>query len=63
MLELTLPDMTCGGCARGVSAAIKALDPSAEVVADVAARTVRVETTASPEAVKAAVEEAGFTPA
>ena len=32
MLELTLPGMTCGGCARGVTAAIKSVDPAAEVV-------------------------------
>ena len=61
MLELTLPGMTCGGCARGVTAAIKAVDPAAEVVTDVPGRTVRVATSAKPEAIKAAVEEAGYT--
>jgi copper chaperone len=63
MLELTLPGMTCGGCARGVTAAIKAVDPSAEVVTDVPGRTVRVSTTASAQAVKSALDEAGYTPA
>ena len=62
MLELTLPGMTCGGCARGVTAAIKAVDPAAEVVTDVPGRTVRVSTTASAAAVKAALDEAGFSP-
>lgn len=61
MLEMTLPGMTCGGCARGVTAAIKSVDPAAEVVIDVSSRNVQVKTDASADAVKAAVEEAGFT--
>lgn len=63
MLELNLPGMTCGGCARGVTAAIKSVDPTAEVVTDVPGRTVRIETSAKPEAIKAAVAEAGYTAA
>jgi copper chaperone len=63
MLELTLPGMTCGGCARGVTAAIKSVDPTAEVVTDVLARSVRIETSAEPEAIKGAVAEAGYTAA
>lgn len=63
MLELNLPGMTCGGCARGVTAAIKSVDPAAEVVTDVPGRTVRVQSSAKPEAIKAAVAEAGYTAA
>lgn len=63
MLELNLPGMTCGGCARGVTAAIKSVDPAAEVVTDVASRTVRVATSANTESIKAAVAEAGYTAA
>jgi copper chaperone len=63
MLELTLPGMTCGGCARGVMAAIKSVDPAAEVVTDVPGRTVRIESSAQAEAIKAAVAEAGYTAA
>jgi copper chaperone len=55
--------MTCGGCARGVTAAIKSVDPAAEVVTDVPGRTVRIETSAKPEAIKAAVAEAGYSAA
>lgn len=62
MLDLTIPDMTCGGCARGVTAAIKSVDPGAELVIDVESHKVQVKTSASTEAVKAAVIEAGFTP-
>ena len=63
MIELTLPNMTCGGCARGVTAAIKAVDPTADVVIDVPTRNVRVTTKADSKAVRDAVTEAGFTPA
>lgn len=62
MLDLTIPDMTCGGCARGVTAAIKSVDPAAELVIDIDSHKVQVKTSASVEAVKAAVVEAGFTP-
>jgi copper chaperone len=62
MLDLTIPDMTCGGCARGVTAAIKSIDPAAELVIDVETHKVQVKTSASAAAVKAAVVEAGFTP-
>ncbi|MGV8987742.1 MAG: heavy-metal-associated domain-containing protein [Cypionkella sp.] len=62
MLDLTIPDMTCGGCARGVTAAIKAIDPGAELVIDIDTHKVQVKTSATAEAVKAAVVEAGFTP-
>ena len=62
MLDLTIPDMTCGGCARGVTAAVKSVDPTAELVIDVATHKVQVKTSASADAVKKAVVEAGFTP-
>ncbi len=62
MLDLTIPDMTCGGCARGVTAAIKSVDPLAELTIDIDSHRVQVTTSASAEAVKAAVVEAGFTP-
>jgi len=55
--------MTCGGCARGVTAAVKELDPAAELTIDVEARKVQVKTSASDAAVKQAITEAGFSPA
>lgn len=63
MLDLTIPDMTCGGCARGVTAAIKAVDPAAELRIDVQTHKVQVKTSASEAAVRNAIVEAGFTPA
>lgn len=63
MLDLTIPDMTCGGCARGVTAAVKSVDPAAELLIDLDTHKVQVKTAASAEAVKFAIVEAGFKPA
>ncbi|MBC7950311.1 MAG: heavy-metal-associated domain-containing protein [Rhodospirillaceae bacterium] len=51
--------MTCGGCARSVETAIKAVAPEAGVVIDLANAKVSVEG-ASDEQVKKAVDDAGF---
>jgi copper chaperone len=59
-MELSIPDMTCGHCSRSVTAALKALDPRAEVAVDLSARRARVETSAPAAAVIAALAEAGF---
>jgi copper chaperone len=60
MLSLHIPNMNCGGCARGVTAAIRAADGNARVQPDIPARTIAVET-ALPEArVREALAEAGF---
>ncbi len=62
MLDLSLPGMTCGGCARGVTAAIQELDPAAVVETDLEKRTARVTTTAPEAAVRAAMVENGYMP-
>lgn len=63
MLDLSFPDMTCGGCACIVTAAIKTLDAGAELGFDFANRKVTITTSATAEAVTRAVTEAGFPPA
>ena len=62
MLDLTIPDMTCGGCARGVTQAVKSIDPGAEVKIDLDTRKVQVTTSASAAAVKSVIAQAGFSP-
>lgn len=59
-MQLHVPDMNCGGCARSVKAAILSLDADARVEADPPARTVKVETTASPADVEKVLAGAGF---
>lgn len=52
--------MTCQGCARSVAAALTRAAPAVKVEIDVAAGLVAVDGTLAAEAVKAAVEAAGF---
>ncbi|EEY94310.1 heavy-metal-associated domain protein [Acinetobacter junii SH205] len=61
-MEFHVENMTCGGCARGVTRAIQALDANAKVIADPPNRKVTVETTATQEQVAEALTEAGFPP-
>ena len=61
-MQFHLDDMTCGGCARAVTKAIKTVDPDASVVADPPTRQVEVTTSASRERVITALREAGFPP-
>lgn len=61
-MTLKVPDMSCGHCVRAIESAVHALDAQADVHCDLAAATVRIGTTAAPEAVLAALREAGYTP-
>lgn len=59
-MNLSIPDMTCGHCRASVTQALTTLDPGAKVAVDLTARTARVETTAPPETVIAALAAIGF---
>ncbi|NHF73170.1 heavy-metal-associated domain-containing protein [Paracoccus xiamenensis] len=59
-MKLHIEKMTCGGCARAVSATITTLDENARIATDPANRSVSVETSAAPEAVLKALDAAGF---
>lgn len=60
MLELKVENMTCGGCARRVTKSVQALDGNAKVEVDLAAKKLRVDSSADPQALVAAVTEAGY---
>jgi copper chaperone len=60
MIELQLPDMTCGHCVRTVSEVARRLDPSAQVQADLNTHTVRFDTKADEQILRAALEEEGY---
>jgi copper chaperone len=59
-MELRIENMSCGGCARSVTKAIQSVDPNAEIETNPAARTVKVETTATSAAVQKVLEDAGY---
>ena len=63
MLSLHIPNMNCGGCARGVTAAIWSVDAEAKVEPDLPARPIAVETKLPEATVREALAEAGFAPA
>lgn len=60
MKTFTLPDMSCGHCVATVTKAIKTLDSTAEVKADLSARTVSVESKAPAGAISKAMEQVGY---
>lgn len=60
MYELQVTGMSCGGCANSVKRSVQAVDSSAKVDVDLPTKTVRVKTTASLEAIRTAVTEAGY---
>lgn len=47
MVTISIPDMTCGGCAKGVLATLREAAPGVEAIVDPGARQVRV---AAPDA-------------
>ncbi len=60
MIALTIPKIRCGGCVASVEKAIHAVDPSAQVVADIEARRVEVTTQADRQALATALDAAGY---
>lgn len=62
MIELTINDMTCGGCVASITRVVKGLDPNARVEADVGAKRVKISSVIKSEAVIAAISDAGYHP-
>ncbi|MEY4752548.1 MAG: hypothetical protein RJA44_223 [Pseudomonadota bacterium] len=60
MIELTLPDMTCGHCAATVRRTVATLDPAAQVEIDLPSHQVRIETQADAAQLRAALAEEGY---
>lgn len=59
-MQLKIENMTCGGCARGVTATIKAVDPQAEVNIDVDKKTVELKSKVELKQILDALAEDGF---
>lgn len=62
VIELTVNDMTCGGCVASISRVIKGLDPDAKVDADVSTKRVKIDSVVDTDAVVAAIANAGYHP-
>jgi copper chaperone len=61
-MQFHIDNMTCAGCARAVTAAIRDLDPGAAIRADPPARIIDVETACGEAELRAALTAAGFAP-
>ncbi len=59
-MKYRIENMTCGGCARGVTKAIQTVDASAEITTDPARRSVEIVSTEPAELFAKALAEAGF---
>ncbi len=60
MKRYNVEGMSCGGCARAVREAIRAKSAQAEVLVDLEAKRVTVRGFENEEAIKEAIEGAGF---
>jgi copper chaperone len=60
MYTFTLKDMTCGHCEQLVTRTIKACDPEAQVAVDLAAHSVRIESSASEATLREKLAAAGY---
>ena len=62
MIEFTVNDMTCGHCASTITRAVKEVDAAGRCEIDLSAKRVRIESSLDAADLRAAIEEAGFTP-
>ncbi|WP_369312122.1 heavy-metal-associated domain-containing protein [Providencia rettgeri] len=59
-MNFTIPNMTCGGCAKSVTKVILELDEKAIVETDPANRKVQIQTQAEENVLRTALKEAGY---
>jgi len=61
MTEFKVTGMSCQHCVKAVTNSIQALDAQARVEVDLAAGRVKIESKQDASALKAAIDEAGYT--
>ena len=60
MYELQVEGMSCGHCVSSVTRSVRDVDAAAKVEVDLAQQKVRVDSSASLDEIKSALEEAGY---
>jgi copper chaperone len=60
VIRFKVSGMTCAHCVRAVSAAVKSVDPGAEVDVDLAGGEVTVRSPGDPAKIAAAIKAAGY---
>ncbi len=63
MIELKVPDMTCGHCASTITKAVKEVDAAGRIEIDLPGKTVRIDSALPAAEFVEAIAEAGYTPA
>lgn len=63
MIELNLPDMTCGHCASTVAQTVKLVDAQAKVEVDLNTKLVKIQSNEDRAEFAEALTEAGYPPA
>ena len=59
-MEFNVPDMTCQGCVRSITAAVQRADEAAHVSVDLTNKRVHIEGASDARAMRSAIEDAGF---
>ncbi|HZV65669.1 MAG TPA: heavy-metal-associated domain-containing protein [Telluria sp.] len=60
MITLSIPNISCGHCARAIKAAVLELDPAAVVEIDIDARTAAIDTTADAARLRERLAAEGY---
>jgi len=60
MIQFQVEGMSCNHCVGAITRAVQDIDPSARVTADVPTQAVRVESGADTQALRQAIEAAGY---
>jgi len=63
MIELTLPNMTCGHCVRTVTTAVQNVDAAATLRVNLPEHKVQIDSLRPTEEFRAALTREGFEPA
>lgn len=60
LIDLSIPNMKCEGCAASIEKAVRAVDASATVRADIEARSINVTTISDRQVLLTALDAAGY---
>ncbi|RZT38350.1 heavy-metal-associated domain-containing protein [Cupriavidus agavae] len=60
MIQFQVEGMSCGHCVGAITKAVQAVDPAAQVAADVPTQSVKVESAADRTVLQQAIEAAGY---
>jgi copper chaperone len=61
MTRFTIPDMDCEGCVASITKAVHRIDASATVQADLKTKLVEIQSAEGDQALKSAIDDAGYT--